>query len=132
MHDVKILDDVIEQEIRDRAFQIRRYLPGEEILAQVAEEAAELGHAACKLRRALDQTNPTPVSVKDALESFYEEWADCSLAMQVAGVDTEVIQEIRLSKSHRWLKRLKNRKENANETGQKNDSQDEKISQERR
>lgn len=131
MHEVKILDDMIEQEIQDRIFQIRRYLPGEEILAQVAEEAAELGHAACKLRRALDKTNPTPVSMKEALENFYEEWADCSLAVQTLGVDAGVIQEIRLSKSHRWLKRLKTRKENGDELEKEDSPQSNEIGQER-
>lgn len=36
------------------------YLPREEILAQLAEEASELAQAALKLRRALNGTNPTP------------------------------------------------------------------------
>lgn len=36
------------------------YLPEAEVLAQLAEEVAELAQAALKLRRALDGTNPTP------------------------------------------------------------------------
>ena len=37
-----------------------------EILAQLAEEAAELGQAALKLRRAILGTNPTSVSEEEA------------------------------------------------------------------
>lgn len=37
-------------------------LSDEDILCQIAEEAAELAQATLKLRRAITQTNPTPVS----------------------------------------------------------------------
>lgn len=121
MHDVKNLDDLIEQDIKARVMRINKYLPAEELLAQVAEKAAELGHAACKLRRALDKSNPTPVSIQEALRNYTEEVADVYLSIQAVGVDEDVVQEIRLEKSHRWLNRLRAlyEKETENEFCQK-------------
>ena len=55
-------------------------LPKTEILAQLAEEASEPAQATLKLRRALDETNPTPKSV-----------AEC---------------EIEIAKYKRWLSHL--------------------------
>lgn len=46
--------------------RITDLLPETEILAQMAEEAAELAKAALKLRRAKDGVNPTPVDIKIA------------------------------------------------------------------
>lgn len=60
------------------------YLPREEILAQLAEEASELAQAALKLRRALDGTNPTPKSVAECEENLLEEWADVDLCLRCA------------------------------------------------
>lgn len=53
-------------------------LPKTEILAQLAEEASELAQAALKLRRALDDTNPTPKSVAECEANLIEEFADIS------------------------------------------------------
>ena len=58
-------------------------LPDEDILCQIAEEAAELAQAALKLRRAITGTNPTPVSVDEALHNLHEEIIDVSLAEKV-------------------------------------------------
>ena len=41
---------------------VRKTLSKEEQLAQLAEECAELGKAALKLRRVYDGRNPTPVT----------------------------------------------------------------------
>ena len=49
------------------------YLPETEVLAQLAEEAAELAQAALKLRRVLDGTNPTPLSESEARAALAEE-----------------------------------------------------------
>ena len=45
---------------------IAENLSDEDILCQIAEEAAELAQAALKLRRAMTGTNPTPVTVDEA------------------------------------------------------------------
>ena len=45
-------------------------LSDEDILCQISEEADELAKAALKLRRAITGTNPTPVTVDEAVENF--------------------------------------------------------------
>lgn len=47
-----------------------------EILAQMAEELAEAAQAALKLRRALDDSNPTPKTIPECWESLEEEIGD--------------------------------------------------------
>ena len=82
-------------------------LPQEEILAQLAEEAAELSQAALKLRRAMDGTNPTPVSVQEAGNRLVEEIADVIVCEnQLLGLDWNVIDEICKRKLGRWEVRL--------------------------
>lgn len=102
-----ILDERIESELEERAYKIRGILPRGELLAQVAEEAAELSQAALKLRRALDGTNPTPATVENAIEDLTEEFADTCLAMQAYGLEKASVQDVCLRKSARWLKRLR-------------------------
>ena len=106
-----ILDEHIEQDIRIAGREISELVPSGEILAQIAEEAAELSQAALKLRRALTKTNPTPVSPTDAWEKMMEEYADVMLAVGVFTVDEVRVQDIRLRKSARWLKRLRETKD---------------------
>lgn len=43
--------------------KIKQHIPQDELLAQLAEECAELSQAALKLRRALTGINPTSVTV---------------------------------------------------------------------
>lgn len=64
---------------------IRSRVPGEELLAGLAEEAAELAQAALKYRRALDGTNPTPMPPKEAETELMEEVADVLLYLGVLG-----------------------------------------------
>jgi hypothetical protein len=93
---------------------IRDRVPSVELLAQLAEEAMELGHAALKLRRALDGSNPTPVRFDDALAGFREEMADVRLCLQVLGYDqpTAAVQEIMQTKLNRWASRLREKEGN--------------------
>ena len=58
-------------------------LSDEDILCQIAEEADELAQAALKLRRAITQTNPTPVSDEEAVDSIIEEYADTIGAFEI-------------------------------------------------
>lgn len=55
---------------------VREYLDQDELLAQLAEEAAELAQAALKLRRAYTGINPTPVTRRAAYNALLEELAD--------------------------------------------------------
>lgn len=85
-----------------------------ERLAQLAEEATELAHAALKLRRALDNVNPTPVNPYDAFSNLLEEIDDVVLCIETLDVMEDISQR-RYRKDRkliRWVKRLKNAKEN--------------------
>lgn len=81
-----------------------------EILAQLAEEATELAHAALKLRRTLSNDNPTPVNHDDALKNMIEEFADVALCAAVLGMDEYIsdMEKIAESKASRWAQRLEN------------------------
>ena len=84
-------------------------LPIEEVLAQLAEEAAELGKAALKLRRAIDGTNPTPVTIEQASDNLAEEIADVLLCLEVIEFDIDDVEELRQvmnAKLKRWVNRL--------------------------
>ena len=56
-----------------------------ELLAGMAEEAAELSQAALKLRRTIDKSNPTPVSTGEASHKLNEEFADVVLCAAEIG-----------------------------------------------
>ena len=88
-------------------------LPVSELLAMVAEEAGELAHAALKLRRSIDQTNPTPLTSDDCENEFIMELADLLLCLRVAGYDLETDSNTRrealglgVAKYKRWIRRL--------------------------
>ena len=89
---------------------IKDYLPEKEILAQLAEECAELAQAALKLRRALDGTNPTPKSEENCREALREEIADVLLCLSEIE-DTWIgrVAYYTNTKRKRWLQRLEAR-----------------------
>ena len=95
---------------------IREKLTTEELLAQLAEEAAELGHAALKLRRVYDGSNPTPTTYEAALANLQEEIADVQLLLKVLALDGPKHMAKRIpimqEKLVRWNRRLKNLPEN--------------------
>lgn len=84
-------------------------VPQTELLAQLAEEATELAHAALKLRRTYDNTNPTPVKPSEAFEALKEELADVQLLVMVLGYNQYSLEICRTmqAKLKRWAKRLK-------------------------
>lgn len=88
--------------------KIKQHLPQDELLAQLAEECAELSQAALKLRRALTGINPTPVTADEARWNLVEEIADIlnvsELLLEIDDVDE--IYDIVQRKRERWLKRL--------------------------
>ena len=89
---------------------IKAKVPQDEILAQTAEEAAELAQACLKLRRAIRGDNPTPVSSAEATQDLLEEWADVLLCMQLLGDDyipyQVPIENYMIYKAQRWADRL--------------------------
>lgn len=88
--------------------KIKQHLPQDELLAQLAEECAELSQAALKLRRALTGINSTPVTAEDARKNLVEETADVYnvLGLLLDAVDNAEIYSIIRRKRKRWLKRL--------------------------
>jgi len=56
--------------------KIIEHLSQGEILAQMGEELTEAAQAALKLRRALDDSNPTPKTIPECWESLEEEIGD--------------------------------------------------------
>ena len=85
-----------------------QYLPLTELLAGVAEEAAELAQAALKLRRVLDGTNPTPKSYTDAILDFEEEIADVQLYLDRIAYNKTHVADVKKIKAERWKTRLSN------------------------
>lgn len=88
-------------------------LPEQALLCQLAEESAELAHAALKLIRAIDSCNPTPVSLNDATEKLEEEFVDVHNAFVAlnANLDYRLLPEekfyaISERKMRRWAERL--------------------------
>ena len=90
---------------------IRDNLSYADAVGQLAEEAAELCHAALKLERAMRGTNPTPVTKPEAIQKVFEETADVLNALEVLQIypDTDSIYGIRNKKMDRWIERLQER-----------------------
>lgn len=88
--------------------KIKQHLPQDELLAQLAEECAELSQAALKLRRALTGINHTPVAADEARRNLVEEAADVYnvLGLLLDAEDNAEIYSIIRRKKERWLKRL--------------------------
>ena len=82
-------------------------LPTAELLAQMAEEAAELAQAALKLRRVIDGTNPTPVTYREAWDNLVEELGDITICAMELDVSPD--QVAMQKKVERWRKRLEDR-----------------------
>lgn len=89
---------------------IKDTLGKDELLCQLAEEAAELAQAALKLRRTLSDKNPTPVKQCEAEKKLLEEIADVKLCLHVCGFENvrEKIEVNRIitAKAARWRERL--------------------------
>lgn len=90
-------------------YYIRERLGKSELLAQLAEESAELAQAALKYRRVLDGDNPTPTTEKDAAAHLVEEIADVELCVSLLGAPEDEKQkaDIVRYKTARWVSRLK-------------------------
>lgn len=97
------------KDIKEAREYILDQLPPSELLAQLAEEATELAHAALKYRRTLNTLNPTPISGVEALRNLREEIADVQLVIELLELDwgPEYTQGIKNVKQARWARRLK-------------------------
>lgn len=90
--------------------KIREKIGEKEILAQLQEEASELAVAASKLRRALGNDNPTPVSIMEAVDMVLEEIADVSLCIRAlhlnSGMERMKVMNTMTAKAERWAQRV--------------------------
>lgn len=77
-----------------------------ELLAGLAEEAAELSQAALKLRRTIDKRNRTPVSTSEASRALNEEFADVVVCAAALGLDRDEVERFIREKAARWSTRL--------------------------
>lgn len=93
----------------DKLRVIRDHLSEEDILCQLAEEAAEVSQAALKLRRAITRTNPTPIDAETAKNKLLEEIADVVITLDVmmGDADWNGIWAFSVRKLDRWVERLK-------------------------
>lgn len=101
--------DLVFQDKMTEMKRIRIELGLPEVLAQLAEEAAELSQSALKLRRVLDGHNPTPVTLSEAEEHLQEEFADVLLSMEIVGVDVPCTARTISAKCSRWIERLEDK-----------------------
>lgn len=99
--------------LQDQAFHynvlIRRNLSPDDVILQLAEEAAELAQAAAKYLRARRGKNPTPVSVDEAYRKMREEYIDvinCAYILNLDLSDAVVQNDGALTKLDRWVERL--------------------------
>lgn len=95
--------------------KVCRHLAPDELLCQLAEEAAELSKAALKLRRTIVTTNPTPMTGSEAFDSVIEEVIDVEMVLDVldfywteGGVNDRRAEQV-ASKFARWADRLEGR-----------------------
>ena len=86
---------------------ITERIPVCELLAGLAEEAAELAQAALKLRRCYDGTNPTPADPDGQYECLLEEIGDVELYIDQLSINRPVINDYKAAKLERWKRRLK-------------------------
>lgn len=81
-----------------------------EVLARLAEEAAELSNAALRLRRVLVKEHPDAMRVGKAMAHLYEEIADmqnCLTVLDVSGqLDKGDIERLRAVKMDLWVREL--------------------------
>ena len=83
-----------------------------DMLAQLAEESAELAQAALKLHRKMNGTNPTPKTIEECEAALLEETADVELVLHLLGLFSNQKHRDQISltiaeKSLRWANRLK-------------------------
>ena len=87
---------------------LREQLQPAVLFGQLVEEAVEVAHAAMKMQRILNGTNPTPVTEKEALGKVMEEICDLYNALEVLKLDVNLKYEgIRKKKLDRWVERIK-------------------------
>lgn len=90
---------------------VRNHLEASALLEQLAEECAELCHAALKLARIYRGENPTLVDGGEAYLTLKEEAMDVELCLDVVQpcLDVGLKKLWKQEKLDRWVKRLEER-----------------------
>ena len=93
----------------DRITFIAWHIKAAAALEQLAEEAAELTHAALKYARVVRGENPTPVTLVEAHDALTEEMGDvilCARVLMAQGVafDNNAVAE---RKAQQWVDRIR-------------------------
>ena len=83
---------------------IRNAVPSAALYEQLAEECAELAHAALKVAREMRNENPTPLQMQDLLDEVAEEATDVHVVAAVLGL--KIRPEYKRFKLERWAHRL--------------------------
>lgn len=95
---------------QDAINELRRMLPTEDILCQLAEECSELAQAALKLRRTMSVTNPARKTRAEAFDALIEETADvlvCLRTLRETADNGYCIDVLITEKVERWRNHLK-------------------------
>lgn len=93
--------------MEDKKPDIPDLLPETEILLQLAEECNELAQACHKVRRCMDDLNPTRMSYQEAVTKLNEEWADVLLSKRFVSLfNDEFVYQVMQYKHDRWLNHL--------------------------
>lgn len=89
-------------------FEVIRSLGEPALLEQLAEECAELAHAALKLARLERGENPTPKTEEECVENLLEELGDVNLCMSVVEANRGIhIRCLSVDKKARWSQRIR-------------------------
>lgn len=93
-----------------RDFEVIRTIGEPALLEQLAEECAELAHAALKLARLERGENPTPKAKNDCVSEIIEEIADVHLCIGVISDQFKCynkLDDIEIAKRERWVQRIR-------------------------
>lgn len=93
-------------------FEVIRTIGEPALLEQLAEECAELAHAALKLARLGRWENPTQKTDKECMVALAEEIADVSLCIRVVRAYLNIsnmydLVDMSNSKMERWVQRIR-------------------------
>lgn len=103
MIDIVAVDGVNLEDF-DQCMTVVQSISGIAMYEQLAEEAAELAHAALKVARIARGENPTPVTKLEAMLNVIEELSDLQLACEVIGIQPD--RQVEVQKLKRWAQRI--------------------------
>lgn len=98
---------------------IKSQVSREDMLYLLAEESSELAQAALKLARKMKGSNPTPKSIEECTDDYYEEIVDVTLCLYMLDYKDHIGDpkyfEMFDRKIERWAERLRGDNDGVNE-----------------